>query len=134
MEPYVYKIKNRQERSRLAKLRFGTLPLQVEIGRWQNIKFEDRVCQICHTGVEDENHLVFYCSGYNDERYNFENNMCSIQKKTGGHSHAQKKFVILMQKENILIFTNFLSNILAKRKSYFSHSCMFLLIYNLYIF
>ena len=81
MEPYVYKIKNRQERSLPAKLRFGTLPLQVEIGRWKNIKFEDRVCQICHTGVEDENHLVFYCSGYNEERHNFENNMCSIQKK-----------------------------------------------------
>ena len=41
LEPYVYKIKNRQERSLLVKLRFGTLPLQVEIGRWQNIKFED---------------------------------------------------------------------------------------------
>ena len=73
------------------KLRFGIFPLQVEIGRWQNIKFEDRVCQICHTGVEDENHLVFYCSGYNKERHNFENNMCSIKyREIGGHSHAQK--------------------------------------------
>ena len=116
----IYKIKNRQERSLPAKLRFGTLPLQVEIGRWQNIKFEDRVCQICHTGVEDENHLVFYCSGYNEERHNFENNMCSIQKNWRTLS-CSEKFVILMQKENILIFTNFLSNILAKRKSYFSH-------------
>ena len=120
LEPYVYKIKNRQERSLLAKLRFGTLPLQVEIGRWQNIKFEDRVCPICHTGVEDENHLVFYCSGYNEERYNFENNMCSIQKNWRTLL-CPEKFVILMQKENILIFTNFLSNILAKRKSYLSH-------------
>ena len=116
----IYKIKNRQERSLPAKLRFGTLPLQVEIGRWQNIKFEDQVCQICHTGVEDENHLVFYCSGYNEERHNFENNMCSIQKNWRTLS-CSEKFVILMQKENILIFTNFLSNILAKRKSYFSH-------------
>ena len=33
-ELYVYKIKNRQDRSLLSKLRFGILPLQVEIRRW----------------------------------------------------------------------------------------------------
>ena len=82
------------------------LPLQVEIGRWPNIKFEDRVCQTCHTGVENENHLVFYCSGYNEEGYNLKIT-CTVYKETGGHSYAQKKFGILMQKENILIFTYF---------------------------
>ena len=104
----------------LKKIIFDILPLQVEIGRWQNIKFKDRVCQICHTGAEDENHLVFYCSGYNEERYNLINNMCNIQRNWRTLS-CSEKFGILMQKENILIFTNFLSNILAKCKSYFSH-------------
>ena len=33
----------------------------------------------------------------------------------------RKKFGIVMQKENILTFTNFLSNILSKRKSLSSH-------------
>ena len=68
LKPYLYKIKNRQDRSLLSKLRFGILSLQVDIGRWQYIKFEDRVCQICYTGVEDESHLVFYCSGYNKRK------------------------------------------------------------------
>ena len=42
----------------------------------------------------------------------------NIILKIGGHSHSLE---IVMQKENILIFTNFLSNTLTKRRSYFSH-------------
>ena len=38
------------------------LPLQLEVGRFANIKLEDRMCQICKSGtVEDELHFLFGC-------------------------------------------------------------------------
>ena len=49
LEPYIYKIQNRQERSLLAKFCFGILPQQIEIGHWKNIK--DGICKICDEGV-----------------------------------------------------------------------------------
>ena len=57
--PYIYKIQNRQEISPLAKFHFGILPLQIEMGRWKNIKYEDRICKICDEGVESETTFCF---------------------------------------------------------------------------
>ena len=54
VEPYVLKIKNRQQRSILAKFRAGVLPLQNEIGRWHNTPLESRLCKLCKQEIENE--------------------------------------------------------------------------------
>ena len=59
----------RNERSVLAKLRSGTLPLSLEKGRYKQKPLHERVCPVCQTNaVEDEIHFVICCDGYYAER------------------------------------------------------------------
>jgi hypothetical protein len=58
-----------QERSCMAQLRLGILPIEVETGRFRAIPLENRICKLCNLGqVEDEKHLLFHCVLYEDER------------------------------------------------------------------
>ena len=68
-EKYVQINLSSYERSVLAQIRFGILKLHVETGRYNNTKLEDRLCQICHQNViEDENHFLFDCTAYDAPR------------------------------------------------------------------
>jgi len=59
MEPYINQVSNKFERSPIAKVRCGILQLHVELGRFNQIRLEDRLCKICEDGfVEDEIHFV----------------------------------------------------------------------------
>ena len=69
VENYVVLNLERHQRSVLAQLRAGILPLQVELGRFRNIKLEDRLCTFCNANaIEDELHLLFHCDLYTEER------------------------------------------------------------------
>ncbi len=69
VENYVKYCYNRQNRSLLAQLRCGTLPLKIETGRFTKLAVEDRVCIMCNLGkVEDEVHFVVECPFYVAER------------------------------------------------------------------
>ena len=48
VENYIILNMSRQERSILAQLRCGVLPLHIEIGRFRNIPREKRTCSMCH--------------------------------------------------------------------------------------
>jgi hypothetical protein len=43
----------------------------IEIGRFLNIKPEERICPICKTGVEDETHFFLECIQYKEQRDDF---------------------------------------------------------------
>jgi hypothetical protein len=65
-EPYVITNLSPVERSHLAQLRLGILPIAVEIGRYRSIPLKDRKCLLCNDGsIEDEKHILFDCSMYN---------------------------------------------------------------------
>ena len=52
-------------RSTIAKLRCSNHCLEIEKGRHQNIKREDRICKVCKDKqVEDEEHFLFKCKQY----------------------------------------------------------------------
>lgn len=73
-EKYVMLNLERNQRSILAQLRTGVLPLHVETGRFENKKLEDRKCKLCNTdAVEDEFHFLFHCSHYENLRQVFYN-------------------------------------------------------------
>ena len=58
-ENYLSLIQGRVKRSLLALLRLGTLPLEIEVGRYRGIPLEERLCQICKTGdIESECHFI----------------------------------------------------------------------------
>ena len=44
------------------QLRSGMHMLAVNTGRWQHIDRQDRICRLCHNGVEDEKHFLMTCS------------------------------------------------------------------------
>ena len=72
VEKYVQLNIPQRQRSLLAQLRFGILPLRIETGRYINLKPEERLCQQCDTDdTEDEMHFLFSCPLYVNERNNF---------------------------------------------------------------
>ena len=40
-------VKRKKERTMLTKLRGGTAPFQIEVGRWQGVDREERICREC---------------------------------------------------------------------------------------
>ena len=52
---YVMSFMNRGNRSILAQLRFGILPLGIETGRWHSIVLENRLCYICNSELNQNN-------------------------------------------------------------------------------
>ena len=71
VEDYLVK-STRSQRSLLAQLRIGILPLQIEVGRYYRKQLNERLCLICSDNViEDECHFLCYCSGYKIEREKF---------------------------------------------------------------
>ena len=71
-ERYVKLNLTSSQRSFMAQLRFGILPIQVETGRFSRLKLEDRICQQCQAmNIEDELHFLFHCTLYHLERQEF---------------------------------------------------------------
>ena len=69
----VMKNMKRSQRSLLAKLKCGVLPLGIEIGRHKDTPLENRVCYACNMGfLEDEIHVLFSCPGYANVREDFK--------------------------------------------------------------
>ena len=62
-------IKMKSERRMILKLRGGTAPLQVEMGRWRGVKGEERTCKECNSGeVGDVSHWLLRCPTWNGQR------------------------------------------------------------------
>ena len=60
---------SKYQRSLIAKLRLGVLPINIEIGRYSGLPREERYCPLCNnTEVETEIHAILYCPSYRAER------------------------------------------------------------------
>ena len=72
VEPYCKLVLNRSHRGALAKFRSGTAPINIEIGRYNNVLLENRKCSFCHNiginVIEDEMHVLLHCPLYIDLR------------------------------------------------------------------
>ena len=68
-EAYVKKCLSRKQRSVMARIRCGTLPLEIERGRYRNIPVDQRTCKVCSSNlIEDENHFLLLCDRYTTRR------------------------------------------------------------------
>ena len=56
-EFYVTSCLNRRQKSTMAKLRCGILPLETETGRWRSAPVEERLCKLCNDDIENEIHF-----------------------------------------------------------------------------
>lgn len=122
-EDYIkHKNINKKERHALAKLRCGIAPLRVELGRFDHgvyIPYEDRICQICHDGVEDECHILLKCSYYNDLRDDLFDKATEIDSLFNQKEDTDK-FVFLMSNYMVISYTaKTCKQILDRRRFYF---------------
>ena len=63
-------VKEKRERTMLMKFRGGTAAFQMEVGRWQGVTRDDRVCKECQSGeVEDVCHWLPQCPAWDHIRW-----------------------------------------------------------------
>ena len=68
IEPYL-KIHNFQHRRAITKLRTSSHKLAIEVGRWEKVDRENRICENCLLEkIEDEHHFLFECHMHKQER------------------------------------------------------------------
>ena len=49
-------------RHMIGQLQTSSHQLEIEVGRCTQITLEERICQLCHQGVESKEHYVCHCS------------------------------------------------------------------------
>ena len=81
----------RSQRSLIAKLRLGILPIYIETGRYNRIERELRVCLVCNNGrVEDEFHVIFYCQAHKEARDILTNEALNVEPRYHTYNDIQK--------------------------------------------
>ena len=55
----------------ITKFRCSDHALEIEKGRHKKLKVEERICKICKTDVETENHFLQNCPVYENIRFQF---------------------------------------------------------------
>ena len=74
LEKYLTTIKDANQKRMFTKFRISNHKLEIEIGRYQNITREERICKNCTKPViEDEFHFAFECDNYTQLRENTPN-------------------------------------------------------------
>ena len=80
--PYVDNLVNISERAAISKIRTSSHLLMIERGRYKNIPQSERFCTVCKSGkIEDEEHFLLHCPGYDMQRQVFANKI--IEKVPG---------------------------------------------------
>ena len=114
-EQYLMSNLYKYERSLLAQLRIGILPLHIETGRYVNLRPEERLCKICNNQeIEDEVHFLFHCETYTNERASLFDN---INQKSMDFSEMNDicKLDYLM-KFHVYAFGHYVKDIYTKRR------------------
>ena len=97
---YLNHIEARNDRSLLAKLRLGTLDLEIEKSRHHNVPRDERLCKLCNSGeVEDVIHFILNCEKLSYARENI--NKISSTNKAFSNLSPESKIKLLFFNENI---------------------------------
>ncbi len=114
-EKYLQLDLDRYDKSLLSQFRYGILPLEIETGRYKNLKREQRLCTICKCGaVEDQIHFAFYCSAYQEMRDEFIET-CK-DRLTGWHVLTDMGKVATLFTEQPRLFGKYIKKIFMHRK------------------
>ena len=114
-ELYITTNLNCMEHSLLSQLRLGILPIAIETGRYKSVPKHRRICEFCNIDkVENEIHVLFECSVYEEERLNWleqldinntnvpVNNILTIMFK---HPRQTGKYLVkIMEKRRKLLY------------------------------
>ena len=106
----------RNNRSLLAKLVAGIMPLEIEVGRYLGIPASERFCTVSNlTLVEDEYHFLFTCIAYQREHsWFYVQNVPNIAEFMLWLDSPKVKW--LLQEERIKEFSLFVETLYHKRR------------------
>ena len=81
VEDYVKAPMSRMNRSSIARMRNGTFPINIELGRYRNLPIEARLCDSCDANkIENEEHYLIHCTRYLGERIELFNKIQTVLK------------------------------------------------------
>ena len=106
----------RYQRSMLAKLRLGVLPINVELGRYDGIPREERWCINCSNEVEDEIHVMFHCPLYQPLRQTLLNEAVNLIEGFYVLSEASKIKLLTSHVHMVRKTATFLDNAIKIRQ------------------
>lgn len=120
-ESYVISFISKFQRSSIAQLRCGILPLAMETERWKpkNIRKppDQRICLLCDINEpEDEFHFLFSCNKFSALREIFIKECQKAVPYFNNLDRAQK-FTEVMEEKLIVPFSRFVSEIILMRRS-----------------
>ena len=119
-ENYVTQNINKYERSLLAKLKSGTLPLAVERGRFKCKQLCKRLCESCNSNeIEDEEHFIVTCPFYKTHRMSFLNYISCNVSEDLNNLNPEDQYIKLMtlNNKNLRVFVKYITSIWDCRKS-----------------
>ena len=98
-------------------MRLSSHKLNIETGRYKNIRPEERTCELCHSETEDESHFFLRCIFYKESRTTYLN-LIEDQINLEGLSDLQKLGNILNCEEHSIIMATgkFLKSLWDQRK------------------
>ena len=115
-EDYLIKIRNTKIRTSLSKFRLSNHKLRIELGRRDGTPREERFCQICHEGVEDEIHFLVKCKQYEVLRQPLIN-LCSNLKLQFYFYTDKEKFMFIMKTPSLIdLVSKFIHNAMNDRE------------------
>lgn len=115
-ELYVTSRLPRSQRSLVAQLRCGILPLAIEVGRFKNTPEENRLCVLCDLGeVENESHFLLYCTHYDDLR---ESLFLEVKRQISEiFWYADDQKLLCLFNYDVFKFANFVSKAWKRRQA-----------------
>ena len=126
-EPYCKSVLNRAHRGAIAKFRSGTAPINVEIGRYNNVPYDQRSCAYCKNigilnVVEDEKHVLLECPLYIEKRSELLSKAESLFSGFENLSCVDKLNILLHEETIVNCTAKTCYNILDKRRLFVSHT------------
>ena len=102
------KTTKKQIRSVITQLRAGCLPIEIELGRYQNIPRDQRLYNQCtQNHIENESHFIFYCPKFDNIRQDL---LTSLNVTCGSDASDAEMIKCL-----------FISNLLPKTGKFIMH-------------
>ena len=114
-ENYVKLNFKKQIRSVITQLRAGCLPIKIELGRYQNIHRDQRLCKQCKQNhIENELHFIFYCPKFDQIRHDL---LSSLNATCGSNASDAEKIKCLFTSSLLLKTGKFIIDALKERST-----------------
>ena len=108
-------------RRAMAQIRCSAAPIRIEVGRYDQGKYipaDQRICQICLDGVEDEKHVLLKCAFYDDLQRVLIDKACALNPDFMLYDDLDK-FKYLMSNTEIVFYTAKTCRLILNRRKLF---------------